>query len=178
MGRGPTRHVVGERARHVSVRAPAREEDARRCIERRLGALDRIGWQKAEKGIVLAARRFSFAHVGGRSAVLWPGLRIDFAVAPPGADEAMALLGFLVEEAGSPTAATGAGAPGIPALVQSLLSERQLAVAGDFAAGMDVPTIAEGRRLSVETVRTHLRNAYRKLGVHNRHDLARALSGA
>ena len=49
----------------------------RHILQLRRAILDRIGWQKAKQGIVLAARRFSLAHVGGRSAVLWPGLRIE-----------------------------------------------------------------------------------------------------
>jgi DNA-binding CsgD family transcriptional regulator len=146
-----------------------------RRIERHLGPLDRAGWRRVEQAVVRAAKRFSLAHVGGRSAVLWPGLRIDFAVMPARPGETMRLSGFLLTEEEAPFERQ----PGfVPPLIEALLSKRQLAVARDFAAGMDVPGIAEAQRLSTETVRTHLRKAYLKLGVRGRRDLARALDSS
>jgi DNA-binding CsgD family transcriptional regulator len=145
---------------------------ARRAVERRTGPLGAIAWEKATRAIAVAARGFSHAVGGGRSQVLWPGLRIDFATLRAEPGETARLIGFLVDENDldeEPDAA--------PPLVEALLSPRQLAVARDFVSGMAIATIAEMRRLSVETVRTHLREAYRKLGVRGRTALSRALTG-
>jgi DNA-binding CsgD family transcriptional regulator len=144
---------------------------ARRAVERRTGPLGAIAWEKATQAIAVAARRFTHAVVGGRSQTLWPGLRIDFAVLPSERGEATRLVGFLIDESDLDELPHPA-----PPLVEALLSPRQLAVARDFVAGMAVATIAETRRLSVETVRTHLREAYRRLGVRGRAALSRALT--
>ncbi|HEY3819852.1 MAG TPA: helix-turn-helix transcriptional regulator [Polyangiaceae bacterium] len=143
---------------------------ARRAIERRTGPLGAIGWQKVTRAIAAAAARFAHA-AGGRSQTLWPGLNIDFASMRPGRGESARLVGFLVDEddfAPPPDRA--------PPLVEALLSPRQLAVARDFAAGMAVMAIAEARRILVETVRTHLREIRRRLGVRDRAGVARALA--
>jgi DNA-binding CsgD family transcriptional regulator len=149
---------------------------AQRYVERCIGPVDAAGWGRVRSAILVAARRFSLAHVGGRSQTLWPGLRVDFAVVPPKPGETMRLVGLLVDERGAHAGPVRVPEPVAP-LVEARLSPRQLEVARDFAAGMDVPGIAESRRLSVDTVRTHLRIAYRKLDVRSRSELARALSG-
>ena len=89
----------------------------------------------------------------------------------PGPGESARLVGFLVDEddfAPPPERA--------PPLVEVLRPPRQLAVARDFAAGMTVAAIAETRRISVETVRTHLREIRRRLGVHDCAGVARAFA--
>jgi DNA-binding CsgD family transcriptional regulator len=143
---------------------------ARSAIERRTGPLGAIGWQKVTRAIATAAARFTLA-AGGRSRWLWPGLGVDFAALRPEPGESARLVGFLIDEdhfAPPPERA--------PPLVEALLSPRQLAVARDFASGMTVEAIAQARRISVETVRTHLRETRRRLGVHGRVGLARALA--
>lgn len=48
------------------------------------------------------------------------------------------------------------------------LSERELDVLGYLAGSLTTPEIAEEMVLSVNTVRTHIKNIYQKLGVHKR----------
>jgi len=48
------------------------------------------------------------------------------------------------------------------------LSERELDVLGYLAGSLTTPEIAEEMFLSVNTVRTHIKNIYQKLGVHKR----------
>ena len=58
-----------------------------------------------------------------------------------------------------------------PAAPQSLLeplSDRELDVLGYLAGSLTTPEIAEEMVLSVNTVRTHIKNIYQKLGVHKR----------
>ena len=56
------------------------------------------------------------------------------------------------------------------------LSERELEVGLDAAAGKSSPEIAEARFISRRTVDNHLRSVYRKLGVGGREDLAALFS--
>lgn len=58
-----------------------------------------------------------------------------------------------------------------------LLTPTQREVAGFAAEGATVKEIAQALGRHVETVRTHLRDAYRRLDVASRIDLARTLSG-
>ena len=54
-------------------------------------------------------------------------------------------------------------------------SERELDVLRLLATNLDAPEIAEKLIISANTVRTHIKNLYRKLNVHSRHEvLARA----
>jgi DNA-binding NarL/FixJ family response regulator len=48
------------------------------------------------------------------------------------------------------------------------LSEREKEILNQLARGMQYKAIAAGLSLSVETVRTHIRNIYEKLQVHNK----------
>ncbi len=48
------------------------------------------------------------------------------------------------------------------------LTERELEVLAMFSAGLATKTIASNLRISPQTVRTHARSIYRKLGVTNR----------
>ncbi len=142
---------------------------ARRLLTRYLGPVTGGGWLRVEHALARAASKFAFAQSGGRSQMLWPGLRVDFAVIPPRAAESLRLCGFLVEETEDDQAANPA------ALVTAVLSPRQLAVASYFAGGMDIPTIAELLRIGEETARSHLRAAYVRLRVSGRAELARVL---
>jgi len=59
-------------------------------------------------------------------------------------------------------------------LIESF-SKRELDVLRLLAAGLDAPEIAEELVISANTVRTHIKNLYRKLNAHSRHEaLARA----
>lgn len=68
-------------------------------------------------------------------------------------------------------------APADTSPARQALSARQWEVCEYAAAGATVPEIARTTGLSPETVRTHLRTAYRRLGVANRVELANALQG-
>lgn len=61
----------------------------------------------------------------------------------------------------------GAATPRQAGLVEPL-SQREIEVLGLLAAGRSNPEIAEDMTLSLHTVRTHVKNIYRKLGVNNR----------
>ena len=61
-------------------------------------------------------------------------------------------------------------------LASGCLTERQREVSEYAAAGATVPEIATTLALSRNTVRTHLKAAYRELGVSNRVELARAVA--
>jgi LuxR family maltose regulon positive regulatory protein len=81
------------------------------------------------------------------------------------------LAGFAGAESQASTAARPAPAPVQP-LVEPL-SERELEVLRLLATGMSNPEIAEALYVAVSTVRTHCKNIYGKLNVHNRWDAAR-----
>ena len=49
----------------------------------------------------------------------------------------------------------------------STLSERELEIMGSFYKGMDENNIAEKYSISIDTVRTHKRNAFRRINVHS-----------
>ena len=71
-------------------------------------------------------------------------------------------------------AAAAEGEP-LPTPAEELLSPRQRAVARAAARGKSIALIASELRLQPETVRTHLRDVYRRLGVSQRAELARLL---
>ena len=56
------------------------------------------------------------------------------------------------------------------------LTAMELRVAGLAAAGLSTPEIAQSLFITTKTVETHLGHTYRKLDIHSRHQLARALS--
>jgi DNA-binding CsgD family transcriptional regulator len=64
--------------------------------------------------------------------------------------------------------------PALPAALT--ISERR--VLCDVAAGLSNAEIAEGSCIAVSTVRKHLENAYRKLGVTSRHAAIARLRGS
>ena len=64
------------------------------------------------------------------------------------------------------------GSP-VPLGLPSALSPREVEVLGYLLAGSRDSEIAAAMRLSLPTVRTHVRNLLRKLGVHSRVDAAR-----
>lgn len=58
-------------------------------------------------------------------------------------------------------------------ILEKLLTPRQLAIAQQAALGKTSNEIADSLHISPETVRTHIKSIYRRLGVHNRIELAR-----
>lgn len=56
------------------------------------------------------------------------------------------------------------------------LTDRERQVSELAATGMDTPTIARALTISARTAENHLHRAYSKLGIHRRHELARALA--
>ena len=70
--------------------------------------------------------------------------------------------------------ATGDAAAPAPAAGWDALTEAQRAVAALAAAGLTNRQVAERLHLSPNTVGSHLREAYNKLGVHSRVELMRA----
>lgn len=62
----------------------------------------------------------------------------------------------------------------LPLLPGGLPTPSELALLHDLASPETLARIAEDRSLSLNTVKTHLRSLYRKLGVDNRHDAVRA----
>lgn len=142
----------------------------RRFMEERLGPMSPQGWTRLGRAVRRASQRFSSVSLGGRSQVLLPGVRIELARVPPASGETVRLLGLLIAE-GDDTPADARPSP-----AEALLSARQVAIARDAANGMSASAIAEVRRLSVFTVRAHLRAVYQRLGVSSRQALARLLS--
>ena len=55
------------------------------------------------------------------------------------------------------------------------LSEREAQIVREFAAGRSARYLAEWYMLSEHTVKTHLRRAYTKVGVHSRQELIDAI---
>ncbi|SCG19191.1 AAA ATPase domain-containing protein [Micromonospora echinofusca] len=56
------------------------------------------------------------------------------------------------------------------------LTDRERQVSELAATGMDTPAIARALTISARTAENHLHRAYSKLGIHRRHELARALA--
>ncbi len=80
----------------------------------------------------------------------------------------------LLEATRARLAALGARLPPEAATAESL-TERELRVARLAAAGRTNREIADELIVTVKTVEFHLTNAYRKLGIRQRHELAQAL---
>ncbi len=81
----------------------------------------------------------------------------------------LASRGLQLAPRGSPEAATG------PPPGSQLLTKREAEVLPLLQQGSSNAEIAAALHLAVETVRTHARNIYRKLGVSSRRELAPAL---
>jgi DNA-binding CsgD family transcriptional regulator len=62
-----------------------------------------------------------------------------------------------------------------PARVARLLRPRELTVLALYSEGLSALEIADAFVISPHTVRTHIKNAYRRLGVHTREEAARLI---
>lgn len=69
-----------------------------------------------------------------------------------------------------PAASAASGSRAAPAVDRSLLSVREQEVLELFARGFSYAEIARLQRLSVHTVRTHVKNLYSKLAVHSKNE--------
>lgn len=58
---------------------------------------------------------------------------------------------------------------------EDALSPRELEIAQLAAGGLSCPAIAARLFITANTVKTHLRHLYAKLGIHNRSQLTRVL---
>jgi DNA-binding CsgD family transcriptional regulator len=139
---------------------------ARTQVQSRLG-FSVSTWPRANAMIRAAVARFLGSAEGARSQVLPGNLRLELAIVPPGPGETQRLLGWLVDDRPNPSPST------FPTPAEELLSPRQRAVARSAARGRSIARIAVELRLRPETVRTHLREVYRRLGVSQRVELAR-----
>jgi len=143
-------------------------EQGRREWTLRLGPQSASGWKRIERAIWSAASHFQSAQTGGRSQVILPDLRVEFAYVPPERGETRAMLAMFhanVDEARTTR----------PAPVEELLSPRELAIARGVAAGAPLADVAKGLGITRETARTHLRAVYTRLRVSGRIALAKAL---
>jgi DNA-binding CsgD family transcriptional regulator len=89
-------------------------------------------------------------------------------------EELCARAGEVVRSSLSVAAACGFRMPATNGVAPSL-TRREREIAELVAAGLKNVNVAARLRISETTVGTHLRTVYRKLGVHSRVDLARAL---
>lgn len=137
---------------------------ARRVLRERL-ALDGPGWRRAEAMVRAATMRFLRSAEGARSQRIAGDLRLELAIVPPEKDEQQRILGWLIDDR----------EPAGSAPAEALLSPRQREIAHAVARGAAVAEVAERFGISVETVRTHLRAIYRRLGVRDRRALVRVL---
>jgi DNA-binding CsgD family transcriptional regulator len=62
-----------------------------------------------------------------------------------------------------------------PARVAKLLRPRELTILALYSEGMSANEIADVFVISPHTVRTHVKNAYRRLGIHSREEAARVI---
>ncbi len=141
---------------------------ARAKVQGRLG-FGASGWPRADAMIRAAAGRFLGTAEGARSQLLPGDLRLELAIVPPEAGETQRLLGWLIDDRPSQSQ--------LPTPAEELLSPRQRAVARAAARGKSIARIAIELQLRPETVRTHLREVYRRLGVSQRAALARLVLG-
>jgi LuxR family maltose regulon positive regulatory protein len=82
-------------------------------------------------------------------------------------DESRSLAALLGETAAGPPEAGGRSTPAPTGLIEPL-SARELDVLRLLGSDLDGPDIARRLFVSVNTVRTHTKNIYAKLGVNNR----------
>lgn len=111
---------------------------------------------------------FRACHPGGRVVVLTGfGDELRESALGHGADA------FLTKEQASSTlASTLRRLAGIVATPVDLLTRRELQIAEAVSGGLSNPEAAEALMVSVNTIKTHLASAMRKLGVHDRVELS------
>ena len=164
-------NVLARLSGHAWLSLPAGDVSwsagARALWERRLG-LSARDWHRADDALRASARRFHAALTGGRSQLVFPGIRVEWASVPARPYEKRRLLALMLEEGFEPTAD--------PAPAEALLSPRQRAIARLAVGGMSAIAIADELGIKVTTVRGYIREIYGRLGVTTRAELAAALS--
>ena len=89
-----------------------------------------------------------------------------------GADRRQATLEGLAQQAARVSLAAPVEAP---SRVVELLRPRELSILALYSEGLSATEIADIFVISPHTVRTHVRNAYRRLGIHSREEAVRVI---
>ena len=89
-----------------------------------------------------------------------------------GADRRQAILEALAQQAAQVNLAAPVEAP---SRVVKLLRPRELSILALYSEGLSATEIADIFVISPHTVRTHVRNAYRRLGIHSREEAVRVI---
>ena len=150
-------------------------KDGKEFWSQHLGRRTGRAWKPLADALLAAAAEFYGAHLAARSQPLIGGVRVEFAFVPPQGDEVRRVLALFIEEADSEAERAGPGRLASPE--SSLLTARQLDVARLASVGQSLPQIATELGVSEHTARSHLREAYRRLGINSRAELAQKLSG-
>jgi DNA-binding CsgD family transcriptional regulator len=164
-------------------------EQALSLLHRSAAKIREIGDECISRMLLAAARRFDSFPITARTQPLLPGCEIGFldgsvrtgpetpVRTPPIGGASMSahvtksLVGFLHRQTnGVPASLLGGDEPIFPA--EALLTPRQREVARLAMRGKTVAQIADITNIHFETVRTHLRNIYRRLGINRRSELA------
>ena len=146
-------------------------ERGRRLWTDRLGPLSAQMWRRIDRAVLRAAALFVSSRGGGRSQLIVPELRVEFAYVPPRRGESRAMLAMFQIDAEAPREL-----PRTPA--GELLTPRELAIARGVAAGQSLADVADQLGISRETARTYLKAVYSKFRVSGRLALARALGSS
>lgn len=144
---------------------------ARALWQERIGPIGARGWTRIERALLRAEARFHASGLLGRSQRLTGGIRVEFANVPPRAAESRRVLAVFVDDSAEHAVLR---APPTPA--EELLSPRQREVARLAATGASAAAISGLLGLRPETVRTHLREVYRRLNVTSRGELCTLLA--
>jgi DNA-binding CsgD family transcriptional regulator len=158
---------------------------ARKLLQKHLGHLKATDWPKVENMLLAAAHRFCCwpLSLSSRSQRLIAGLRVELVLTHPAESTSpdiertitALLLDEPVPEAESKAKATAATRSArsreATTPLEELLTPRQRQVARAAAAGKTTAEIASKLGIHIETARTHLKKAYRKLGISKRSEL-------
>lgn len=120
-------------------------------------------WARVEEVLQRVIARFVSQPFATRSVRVFRGVRAEVVAAPAAAGEARRFILLFVRESPSVLDAE-------PPILR-LLGGRQRAVALGAARGRSLKLIAADLGISLETARTHLKSAYRRLGVDSRIEL-------
>jgi DNA-binding CsgD family transcriptional regulator len=168
--------VVGARRRGIAPRVVAELERAVARVGAQLQAtIEAAEARKAARLVWGEEGELIFAGEGAES---WLN---DLAGAPltPGIVRGVRVEAEVLEGSGGRAQLlTLSAAPPLWRAPDASLSDTQRVVAEYAGAGSTVPEIARSLAISRETVRTHLREIYRRLGVCSRVELVRALGAA
>jgi DNA-binding CsgD family transcriptional regulator len=154
---------------HVLVTWPALEiewsERGRRLWQELLGEPGSPAlWARVEDVLGSTVKRFVEKPHAARSTRVFRGVRAEVAAIPPKASEQRRFALLFVRE-------REVDAADVDAPLLRLLGERQRAVVLAAARGRSLKLVAADLGISLETARSHLRSAYRRLGVDSRVEL-------